>query len=138
MKSRKIKTEISEKLKNVCEELSEKERKGVLVGMLVTSTVLCGITVARAFGRFLSHGTQKELPFVHPVDSLHRADKDSIMYHPKTNEAEEETTVQPENGRALKEEPEKEKKVLTPEEMEKRRKFIVIPAFVLVFLGVMY
>ena len=83
MKSRKIKTEISEKLKNVCEELSEKERKGVLVGMLVTSTVLCGITVARAFGRFLSHGTQKELPFVHPVDSLHRADKDSIMYHPK-------------------------------------------------------
>ena len=85
MKSRKIKTEISEKLKNVCEELSEKERKGVLVGMLVTSTVLCGITVARAFGRFLSHGTQKELPFVHPVDSLHRADKDSIMYHPKTN-----------------------------------------------------
>ena len=79
MKSRKIKTEISEKLKNVCEELSEKERKGVLVGMLVTSTVLCGITVARAFGRFLSHGTQKELPFVHPVDSLHRADKDSIM-----------------------------------------------------------
>ena len=106
MKSRKIKTEISEKLKNVCEELSEKERKGVLVGMLVTSTVLCGITVARAFGRFLSHGTQKELPFVHPVDSLHRA--------------------------------EKEKKVLTPEEMEKRRKFIVIPAFVLVFLGVMY
>ena len=75
MKSRKIKTEISEKLKNVCEELSEKERKGVLVGMLVTSTVLCGITVARAFGRFL-----------HPVDSLHRADKDSIMYHPKTNE----------------------------------------------------
>ena len=48
MKSRKIKTEISEKLKNVCEELSEKERKGVLVGMLVTSTVLCGITVAVA------------------------------------------------------------------------------------------
>ena len=86
MKSRKIKTEISEKLKNVCEELSEKERKGVLVGMLVTSTVLCGITVARAFGRFLSHGTQKELPFVHPVDSLHRSDKDSIMYHPKTHE----------------------------------------------------
>ena len=53
-------------------------------------------------------------------------------------EAAEETAVQPENGRALKEEPEKEKKVLTPEEMEKRRKFIVIPAFVLVFLGVMY
>ena len=25
-----------------------------------------------------------------------------------------------------------------PEEMEKRRKFIVIPVFVLVFLGVMY
>ena len=35
-------------------------------------------------------------------------------------EAAEETAVQPENGRALKEEPEKEKKVLTPEEMEKR------------------
>ena len=31
-------------------------------------------------------------------------------------EAAEETAVQPENGRALKEEPEKEKKVLTPEE----------------------
>lgn len=53
-------------------------------------------------------------------------------------EAAEKTEVQPENGRALKEEPEKEKKELTPEEMEKRRKFIVIPAFVLVFLGVMY
>ena len=34
--------------------------------------------------------------------------------------------------------PEEEKKVLTPEEIVKRRKFIVIPAFVLVFLGVMY
>ena len=43
-------------------------------------------------------------------------------------EAAEETAVQLE----------KEKKVLTPEEMEKRRKFIVIPVFVLVFLGVMY
>lgn len=53
-------------------------------------------------------------------------------------EAAEKTEVQPENGRVLKEEPEKGKKVLTPEEMEKRRKFIVIPAFVLVFLGVMY
>lgn len=86
MKSRKIKTEISEKLKNVCEELSEKERKGVLVGMLVTSTVLCGITVARAFGRFLSHGTQKELPFGPSGGLPPPADKDSIMYHPKTNE----------------------------------------------------
>ena len=86
MNIRKIKTEISEKLKNVCEELSEKERKGVLVGMLAISTVLCAITVTRAFGRFLSHGTQKELPFVHPADSIHRADKDSIMYHPKTHE----------------------------------------------------
>jgi len=37
-------------------------------------------------------------------------------------EAAEKTEVQPENGRALKEEPEKEKKELTPEEMEKRRK----------------
>ena len=36
-------------------------------------------------------------------------------------EAAEETAVQPENVRALKEEPEKEKKVLTPEEMEKRK-----------------
>ena len=88
MKSRKIKTEISEKLKNVCEELSEKERKGVLVGMLAISTVLCAITVTRAFGRFLSHGTQKELPFGRntPVDSLHQSGKDSIMYHPKTQE----------------------------------------------------
>ncbi|WP_195668974.1 hypothetical protein [Bacteroides intestinalis] len=88
MKSRKIKTEIGEKLKGVCESLSEKERKGVLVGMLVISTILCGITVARAFGRFLSHGTQKELPFGGntPVDSLHQTDRDSIMYHPKTHE----------------------------------------------------
>ena len=46
--------------------------------------------------------------------------------------------MQPETGKAMRDEPEKEKKVLTPEEMEKRRKFIVIPAFVLVFLGVMY
>ncbi|MCC8084765.1 MAG: hypothetical protein LIP15_11120 [Clostridium sp.] len=53
-------------------------------------------------------------------------------------EAAEETAVQPENGKVRQDEPEKEKKVLTPEEMEKRRKFIVIPVFVLVFLGVMY
>lgn len=53
-------------------------------------------------------------------------------------EAAKETAVQPENGRTLQEEPKKEKRVLTPEEMEKRRKFIVIPVFVLVFLGVMY
>lgn len=86
MKSRKIKTEIGEKLKGVCESLSEKERKGVLVGMLLISTILCGITVARAFGRFFSHGTQKELPFGKyvSVDSLHRIDKDSIMYHSKS------------------------------------------------------
>lgn len=86
MKSKKIKTEIGEKLKGVCESLSEKERKGVLVGMLVISTILCGVTVARAFGRFLFHGTQKELPFSKhiPADSLHRTDKDSIMYHSKS------------------------------------------------------
>ena len=48
-------------------------------------------------------------------------------------EAAEETAVQPETGRALQDEP-----GLAPEEIEKRRKFIVIPAFVLVFLGVMY
>lgn len=53
-------------------------------------------------------------------------------------EAAEETAVQPETGKTMRDESEKEKKVLTPEEMEKRRKFIVIPAFVLVFLGVMY
>ena len=53
-------------------------------------------------------------------------------------EAVEETAVQPETGKAMRDEPEKEKQVLTPEEMEKRRKFIVIPVFVLVFLGVMY
>ena len=88
MKSRKIKTEISEKLKNICESLSEKERKGVLVGMLVISTILCDITVARAFGRFLSHSPQRELPFGKdiPVDSLHRTDKDSIMYYSKSHE----------------------------------------------------
>lgn len=86
MKSKKIKTEIGEKLKGVCESLSEKERKRVLVGMLVISTILCGVTVARAFGRFLFHGTQKELPFGKhaPADSLHRTDKDSIMYHSKS------------------------------------------------------
>ena len=60
-------------------------------------------------------------------------DKDLEMH-----EAVEETAVQPETGKAMRDEPEKEKKVLTPEEMEKRRKFIVIPVFVLVFLGVMY
>ena len=88
MKSREIKTEIGEKLKCVCESLSEKERKGVLVGMLAVSTVLCGVTVARAFGRFLSHGTPKELPFGRhvPADSLHRTDKDSIMYHSKSTD----------------------------------------------------
>ncbi len=52
-------------------------------------------------------------------------------------EAAEETAVQPENGRALKEEPEKEEGAHTGRD-GKRRKFIVIPAFVLVFLGVMY
>ena len=56
----------------------------------------------------------------------------------ENHEAAEETAVQPETGRALQDELGKEKRVLTPEEMKKRRKFIVIPAFVLVFLGVMY
>ena len=84
----KIKADIGEKLKNVCESLSERERKRVLVGMLVISTILCGITVTRAFGRFLSHGSQRELSFGKdaPADSLRRNDKDSIMYHPKFDE----------------------------------------------------
>lgn len=56
----------------------------------------------------------------------------------KKPEVAEETPVQLENGKVRQDQPEKEKKVLTPEEMEKRRKFIVIPVFVLVFLGVMY
>lgn len=50
----------------------------------------------------------------------------------------EETAAQTETGKALQDVPEKEKKQLTPEEIEKRRKFIVIPTFVLVFLGVLY
>ena len=50
----------------------------------------------------------------------------------------EETAAQTKTGKALQDVPEKEKKKLTPEEVEKRRTFIVIPAFVLVFLGVMY
>lgn len=88
MKNGQIKTEIGGRLKKVCESLSETERKGVLIGMLVISTILCGITVARAFRRFFSHGTQKELPFSKctPTDSLHRTDKDSIMFHPKSTE----------------------------------------------------
>ena len=53
-------------------------------------------------------------------------------------EAAEEAVVQPESGKVQQEQPEKEKKVLTPEEVQRRRKFIVIPIFVLVFLGVMY
>lgn len=53
-------------------------------------------------------------------------------------EAAEETAVQPENVRALKEEPGKREEGAHTGEMEKRMKFIVIPAFVLVFLGVMY
>lgn len=46
---------------------------------------------------------------------------------------EEGTVVYPERGKE-----EEEKKTLTPEEMQKRRKFIVIPVFILIFLGVMY
>lgn len=53
-------------------------------------------------------------------------------------EAAEEVVVQPESGKVQQEQPEKEKKVPTPEEVQRRRKFIVIPIFVLVFLGVMY
>ena len=51
---------------------------------------------------------------------------------------EDKDLEMPEAAEEMAVQPEKEKKVLTPEEMEKRRKFIVIPAFVLVFLGVMY
>lgn len=88
MKTGKIKAEIGDKLKRYCDSLSAGQRKGVLIGMLVISTVLCGMTVARAFGRFLSHGARKEWPFGKdaPVDSLHRTDKDSIMYHSKPTE----------------------------------------------------
>lgn len=90
MKRVNIKTDIGGKLKEVCESLSEKERKGVLVSILVVSTILCGITVTRAFGRFFSHGPGKELPFGKdiPVDSLHRTEKDSMMYHPKSTNNE--------------------------------------------------
>ena len=86
MKNVNIKAGINEKLRRACENLSEKQRKGVLVGMLVVSIILCGMTLTRAFGRFFSHGTQQELPFGKyvPVDSLHRTDKDSIMYHSKS------------------------------------------------------
>lgn len=88
MKSGKIKTEISGRLKHYCDSLSAEQRKKVLIGMLVISIILCGITVTRAFGRFLSHGTQKELPFGSgvPADSLHRTEKDSLMYQPKFSE----------------------------------------------------
>lgn len=88
MKRVNIKADIGGKLKQACDNLSEKQRKGVLIGMLVISTILYGITVTRAFGRILSHGTQKELPLggPAPADSLHRADKDSMMYHPKKDE----------------------------------------------------
>lgn len=86
MKTVRIKRDISRSLKEVCDSLSEKQRKGVLAGMLVVSIILCGMTLARAFGRFFSHGTQQDLPFGKyvPVDSLHRTDKDSIMYHSKS------------------------------------------------------
>lgn len=53
-------------------------------------------------------------------------------------ETAKEPAVQPENSKVQPEQTENEKKVLTPEEIERRRKFIVIPVFVLVFLGVMY
>ena len=59
MKKVKLKTDIGGKLRQVCDALSEKQRKGVLVGMLVVSTILCGITVTRAFGRFFFRGTQR-------------------------------------------------------------------------------
>lgn len=86
MKTVKIKRDIGSNLKAVCDSLSEKQRKGVLVGMLVVSIILCGMTLTRAFGRFFSHGAQQELPFGKyvPVDSLHRTDKDSITYHSKS------------------------------------------------------
>lgn len=85
MKNGNIKAGINEKLRRACENLSEKQRKGVLVSMLVISIILCGMTLTRVFGRFFSHSTQ-ELPFGKyvPVDSLHRTDKDSIMYHSKS------------------------------------------------------
>ena len=88
MIKRKIKADIGEKLKNLCESLSERERKKVLIGMLVISAILCGITVTRAFGRFLSHGSQRELPFGKDAlaDPLYKTDKDSVMFHPKTHE----------------------------------------------------
>lgn len=53
-------------------------------------------------------------------------------------EVAEEMAVQPENDKVRQQLPDKEKKALTPEEIQKRRKLIVIPVFVLVFLGVMY
>lgn len=85
MKNGKIKPGMGEKLKRACESLSEKQRKGVLVGMLLTSIILCSITVTRTFTRLLSHDTHRELPIGRhtPADSLYRTDKDSIMYHSK-------------------------------------------------------
>lgn len=51
---------------------------------------------------------------------------------------EDKELEKPEVAEETAAQPEEEKKVLTPEEIERRRKFIVIPVFVLVFLGVMY
>ena len=53
-------------------------------------------------------------------------------------EVAEQTAVQPEQEKVRQEKPENKNKVLTPQEIEKRRKLIVIPIFILIFLGVMY
>ena len=86
MKNEKVKPSMGEKLKRACENLSEKQRKGVLIGMLLVSIILCSITITRTFARLFSHNTRKELPIGRhaPADSLYRTDKDSIMYHSKS------------------------------------------------------
>lgn len=75
METIKNKMNVSEKLRQACDGLSAKQRKGVLVGILIISTILCGITVTRALGRFLAPGNGNgiELPY----------GNDSTTYHSK-------------------------------------------------------
>lgn len=58
-----IKSTVRERLKAYLESLSEKQRRGILVAMLLLTCIASGIVLIRAAGRLTPARDMTELPF---------------------------------------------------------------------------
>ena len=66
------KSTVKEKAKAYLESLSEKQKRGILVAMLVFTCVASGIVLLRAAGRLKPARERMELPFGSLSDTLRR------------------------------------------------------------------